>query len=138
GKGEVIKGGERSDRDGPVRSALYDCSGDCIMRPRLIDVACWPHAAKELIYEQPRARSGVTIDHQAILIGKCNSNCICRRTSSKSRIIWPVNETLHADPALLQRQPGPLEMHVVEPAPWVEEVNRREVAFASFNGGDSA
>jgi hypothetical protein len=57
-------------------------------------------------------------------------------TFGKAPIIWAVNEALHAIPALLQHKPRALEMNVVEPAPCIEEVNRCEVAFASFDSRD--
>src|SRR6516225_4449089 len=69
-KSQSIKGGYRSDRDAPICAALYDRRGNRIMRPRLIAVARRPHAAEKPIDEQAGAGSGITIDHQAILVGK--------------------------------------------------------------------
>ena len=135
---EPIEPRDRLDRDAPVGAALRHRGGDRVVRARLVAVAGRPRAGEQLVDQHARAGAGIAVDHQARRIGERRLDRLGRAAAREARVARPVDEALHALPALHQREARAQQMRVVDAARGIDEMHRREIAFAALGRRDAA
>jgi hypothetical protein len=130
-KTKTVEIGNRRDRDAPIGAALGDACGHGVMRARLIGIARRLGAAQEAVDQDARAGAGIAIEHQNRGIGQGGAQCGFRAAAREARIAGPKHKSLHAPPARNEAQSGREQMLVVDAASRIDEMNRRNIAFAA-------
>src|ERR1700687_903554 len=133
-----VKARDRLNGDPPIGAMLCDGGRYGIVRARLIGIADWLGTAEKAVDEHTRAGTGIAVDHQNSGIGQCRLQRGLGAKALKARIARTKHKALHAPPARDQRQPRFEQMLVVDTSRGIDEVNRRDVAFAAACGIDAA
>src|SRR5690606_12565189 len=97
-----------------------------------------PGIAEQQIDQDARSRALVAVDHQAGWVGKRRTHRALRIEAFETIVAGAVDDPLHAPPAGHEFQPLSKKRLVVASGLLVQEVYRRQVAFAAPGRGKPA
>ena len=108
------------------------------MRFRLVGIALGLLSAEQPIDQDARARSGIAVDHQAGIVRERGLHRLFGGLSFEALVARAKEKALHALPAFHERKAGREQMLVVNAGSRIDEMHRREIAFAALRGADAA
>ena len=133
-RNEAEARGMRHRRDGhaPVGAMLRHGGGDRVVRLRLIPVAVGTRIAEQPVDQDARAGALVAVDHDAGGIGERRAHRILRVQAFETFVAGTKHDALHPPPARHQFKPIGEKRRVVALGLLVEQMDRREIAFAAL------
>ena len=130
-KAEAVEFRHRLDGDAPVGAALRDRGGHRVVRLRLVGIAGRPRAPSSWSISTRVPAPALRLTISADASARSRLERLLRAASLEALVAGAEQDALHALPARHQREAGRHQMHIILSARRIDQMHRRDVAFAA-------